>query len=192
MWELTVEPAGTAAVTILAPLDRACTETGALCTADGQALSTGLGAQRAGSGAAGAAGAGGAGRRSRRGFVSVPAEHDGQTAFWLELTFDAAVAQGSKRHIRALLGVTGGSERRMRRKDERLDHRRIKIQPSSHEAVTVTLSPSPPCGQGRGGVHGGRAHVHDCACDANPGPARARGRECGGAGSGERDALPSR
>ena len=40
LWELTVEPAGTAAVTILVPLNRACTETGALCTADGLALST--------------------------------------------------------------------------------------------------------------------------------------------------------
>ena len=35
---------------------------------------------------------------------------------------------------------------RLRRKDGRLDHWRIKIQPTSHEPVTVTLSPSPPCG----------------------------------------------
>ena len=40
LWELTVEPAGTGAVSVLVPLERACTETGALCTADGQALST--------------------------------------------------------------------------------------------------------------------------------------------------------
>ena len=78
--------------------------------------------------------------------MSAPSEHDGQTAFWLELSFDAAVEPGSKPHIRALLGVTGGSETRIRRKDNRLDHWRIKIQPSSHEAVTVTLSPSPACG----------------------------------------------
>ena len=80
-------------------------------------------------------------------FVSVPAEHDGVTAFWLELSFDAAVAKGSRKHIRALLGVTGGSETRMRRKDDRLDHWRIRIEPSSDEAVTVTLSPSPACGE---------------------------------------------
>ena len=115
-------------MTILAPLDRACTETGALCTADGQALSTGLGHSVPGPAPQGQQASGRRRRRSRRRFVSVPAEHDGQTAFWLELTFDAAVAQGSKRHIRALLGVTGGSERRMRRKDERLDHWRIKIR----------------------------------------------------------------
>ena len=56
LWELTVEPAGTGAVSILAPLNRACTETGALCTADGVMLSTASRTQRAGSGA-GAAGA---------------------------------------------------------------------------------------------------------------------------------------
>ena len=43
LWELTVEPAGTGAVSVLVPLGRACTETGALCTADGQMLTTGLG-----------------------------------------------------------------------------------------------------------------------------------------------------
>ena len=80
------------------------------------------------------------------GFVSVPAEHDGETEFWLELSFNAAVVKGSKRHIRALLGVTGGSVTSLRRKDDRLDHWRVRVQPSSHEAVTVTLSPSPPCG----------------------------------------------
>ena len=32
LWELTVEPAGTGAVSILVPLNRACTETCALCT----------------------------------------------------------------------------------------------------------------------------------------------------------------
>ena len=78
--------------------------------------------------------------------MSVPAEHDGETEFWLELSFGAAVEQGSKSHIRALLGVTGGTVKAIRRKDDRLDQWRIKIQPSSHEAVTVTLSPSPACG----------------------------------------------
>ena len=80
-------------------------------------------------------------------FVAVPSEHDGETEFWLELAFDAAVVEGSKTGIRALLGVTGGSETRIRRKDGRLDHWRIRIEPSSHEAVTVTLSPSPACGE---------------------------------------------
>ena len=145
LWELTVEPAGTGAVSVLVPLERACTETGALCTADGQMLSMGLG--HSVPGPAPVAQGQQALTPLAAGFVSVPAEHDGETAFWLELSFDAAVEQGSKQHIRALLGVTGGSETKIRRKDDRLDHWRVRVEPASHETVTVTLSPSPACGQ---------------------------------------------
>ena len=145
LWELTVEPAGTGAVSVLVPLERACTETGALCTADGQMLTTAPG--HSVPGPAPVAQGQQALEPLAAGFVSVPAEHDGETAFWLELSFDAAVEQGSKRHIRALLGASGGSVTRLRRKeDDRLDHWRVRVEPSSHEAVTVTLSPSPPCG----------------------------------------------
>ena len=80
-------------------------------------------------------------------FVSVPATHDGETPFWLELSFDAEVVQGSKLNIRDLLSVTGGSRTRLRRKDNQLDHWQIRIDPASQNAVTVTLSPSPPCGE---------------------------------------------
>ena len=80
-------------------------------------------------------------------FVSVPATHDGETPFWLELSFDSPVVQSARPHIRELLSVTGGSETRFRRKDGRLDHWQIRIEPSSQNAVTVTLAPSPPCGQ---------------------------------------------
>ena len=144
LWELTVEPAGTGAVSVLVPLNRACTETGALCTADGQMLTTAPG--HSVPGPAPVAQGQQALTPLAAGFVSVPAEHDGETAFWLELSFDAAVEQGSKQRIRALLGVTGGSVTKLRRKDGRLDHWRVRVEPSSHEAVTVTLSPSPPCG----------------------------------------------
>ena len=40
LWELTVEPAGPGPVSILVQPDRACTETGALCTADGRSLTS--------------------------------------------------------------------------------------------------------------------------------------------------------
>ena len=146
LWELTVEPAGTGAVSILVPLDRACTETGALCTADGLMLTTAPGHSVPGP-APSPQGQQAQAAPLAAGFVSVPPEHDGETAFWLELSFDAAVEQGSKPRIRALLGVTGGSETRIRRKDGRLDHWRVRAEPSGNEAVTVSLSPSPACGQ---------------------------------------------
>ena len=43
LWELTFAPTGNGPVSILTPLDRACTETGAICTADGRPLAGGLG-----------------------------------------------------------------------------------------------------------------------------------------------------
>ena len=135
LWELTVEPSGYGAVTVTLPATASCEDTGGVCTADGRALSNAIATTVAGPPPLTAA------------FVSVPAEHDGSSAFWLELGFDAAVAQGSKRHIRALLGVTGGSVTRLRRKDDRLDRWRVRVEPSSHGAVTVTLSPSPACGE---------------------------------------------
>ena len=134
LWELTVEPGGHGAVTVELAAAASCADTGALCTADGRVLSNAIATTVAGPPPLTAA------------FVSVPAEHAGETEFWLELSFDAAVEEGSKQHIRALLGVTGGSVTRLRRKDDRLDHWRVRVEPASHEAVTVTLSPSPPCG----------------------------------------------
>ena len=134
LWELTVEPGGHGAVTVELAATASCADTRALCTADGRVLSNAIATTVAGPPPLTAA------------FVSVPAEHDGETEFWLELSFNAAVVQGSKTGIRALLGVTGGSVTRLRRKDDRLDHWRVRVEPASHEAVTVTLSPSPPCG----------------------------------------------
>ena len=80
-------------------------------------------------------------------FMSVPTTHDGETPFWLELSFDAPLAQGSKPQLRELLDVTGGLESRFRRKDGRLDHWQIRVDPSSQNAVAVMLAPSPPCGE---------------------------------------------
>ena len=146
-WDLTLQPTGTGPVNILVSPTTDCAATGALCTTAGTMLSTvpGQSIPYAAPGAP-VPQAQQALTPLAASFVSVPPEHDGETAFWLELSFDAAVEQGSKPRIRALLGVTGGSETRIRRKDGRLDHWRIRIEPSSHAAVTVTLSPSPACG----------------------------------------------
>ena len=56
-------------------------------------------------------------------FVGVPPAHDGETPFWLELSFNAPVAQGSKPQLPALLDVTGGLETRFLRISEEVEHR---------------------------------------------------------------------
>ena len=48
LWELTIQPSENGAVSILTPLDRACTEVGALCTADGRTLTVAPALQVAG------------------------------------------------------------------------------------------------------------------------------------------------
>ena len=142
LWEFTVAPAGPEPVSILVPQGRACSELGALCTADGRMLATGLG--RSVPGPAPQEQPAPAPLTAR--FVSVPAAHDGASAFWLELSFDAAVEQGSRQHIRALLSATAGTVAKVRRKDGQRDQWRIQVTPASAEAVTVALAASPACG----------------------------------------------
>ena len=48
LWDLTLQPSGNGPVSILTPLNRACTEAGALCTADGGTLTVAPGLQIAG------------------------------------------------------------------------------------------------------------------------------------------------
>ena len=149
-WDVTIQPTGTGSLNILLSPTADCAATGAICTSAGTMLSTVPGqsipyaapaepqpepqTQQAQT-------------PITASFVSVPAEHDGETAFWLELSFDTPVVQGSKAPLRELLGVTGGSETRLRRKNGQLDHWQMRIDPSSHDTVTVTLSPSPACGE---------------------------------------------
>ena len=123
LWELTVEPTGTGAISILVPLNRPCSETGALCTADGRMLTVAPAHQVPGP-RQGTQPPGGL----TASFVSVPAEHDGETDFWLELRFNAALEQRSKTALRALVGATGGSVTKLRRKDGQLDHWRTGVR----------------------------------------------------------------
>ena len=143
LWEITVAPAGPEPVSILVPQGRACSELGALCTADGRMLATGLG--RSVPGPAPQEQPAPAPLTAR--FVSVPMAHDGSSVFWLELSFDAAVAQGSRRHIQALLSATAGTVAKVRRKDGQRDQWRIQVTPASSAAVTVSLAASPACGE---------------------------------------------
>ena len=169
-------------MSVLAPQNRACTETGALCTAAGVMLSTGLGRSVPGPVAQGQQGL----APLAAGFVSVPAEHDGETEFWLELTFDAAVAQGSKSRIRALLG----SHRGFGDEDapEGRPARPLADQDSAFlarggdgDALAVAGLRGGGCG-----MHGGRAHVHDRPRDANPGSSGSLGGGRGSTGRPER------
>ena len=142
LWEFTVQPAGNGAVSILVPIDRACTETGALCTADGRKLSTGVPAQVVP----------GPTQMQQQAvaltasFEDVPAEHDGSSVFTMRVRFSEALASGGARgRVERTLSATGGAVQRVSRVDQRRDLFEVPIQPSGHGAVTVSLPSSASC-----------------------------------------------
>ena len=139
LWKLTVEPSGTGPVSLLVPIARACTEIGALCTADGQTVELGDGVTIAGP----------TQERSlpplSAEFESAPTEHDGASAFTLELAFSEAVFDGNEsvdknQVIRDAVAVTGGTLRWGRRTVQgAYDRWTLTIEPSGYDDVTVTL-----------------------------------------------------
>ena len=81
-------------------------------------------------------------------FDSVPEEHDGSTAFWLELEFSDEPEGLSFHTVRNdLFTVTGGTIKRAKRVESDSNRRfRLKVKPSSNGAVTLALAtPLPAC-----------------------------------------------
>ena len=143
LWELTVEPAGSGPVSILTPLDRACTEAGALCTADGQALSTGLARSVPGPVAQGRHAA----TPLTAALSNLPAEHDGSHPFTFTLTFSENVTGLSYRTLRDdAFDVTGGGVTKAKRATKGGNQTwAMTVQPSGNGAVTVILPATTNC-----------------------------------------------
>ena len=133
-WEITVAPAGPGEVTIQVPANRACTETGALCTADGRSLSTGLATLIPGPALLTAS------------FEEVPAEHDGSTPFQLRLAFSAPIAISYVTVRDVAVTAAGGTVTGARRVGSSARWE-LTVAPSGPEAVTVTLAAAAACGE---------------------------------------------
>ena len=138
LWEITVEPSGSGAVSILVPQGRACTETGALCTADGRMLSTGLG-QSVPFAAPEAQGQQ-AETPLTAAFENLPASHDGTSAFTFGLTFSEDVAGLSFRTLRdEAFDVTGGDVRKARRRTTGSNQEwDVTVEPDSSGAICTS------------------------------------------------------
>ena len=76
---------------------------------------------------------------------TAPAEHKGSKKFAVRIAFSAPVA-GRAKDAEATLRVSGGTLVRAARVDRRADLWTLTLQPSSHEAVTVTLPATADCG----------------------------------------------
>ena len=146
LWEITVEPSGTGSVSILVHANLACTEAGAICTADGRMLSEGLGRSISGPPSNGLRSVSEQAPLTAA-FQSVPSEHDGSKAFTFRLAFSAPVKISFRTLRDVALSASGGMVLKSKRVDGRSGLWKVKVRPSGNGPVTVTLSATAPCGQ---------------------------------------------
>ena len=140
LWEITVVPAsnGVVFVSLLQPLNLACGEAGAICTADGRPLSVSIST---------------AVRGPDEGpppltasFEDVPAEHDGESAFTLRMAFSEPLSWMSGRRLREdVVAVAGGRATKAGRVNRRRDLWKLTVEPDSLADVTVTLAAGAAC-----------------------------------------------
>ena len=143
LWRFTVTPSGTANVSILLAGGRACSEAGAICTANGGQLSNGLLSLILYVAAVPVRIVPAALTAS---FSGVPDEHTGES-FTFRLRFSEDGAGLSYKTLRdAAFSVTNGQVRRARRKQKGSNQRwNITVKPDSSGAVTIRLSATTDC-----------------------------------------------
>ena len=156
LWEITVTPDGTGNIGIVLMADRECGTAGALCTGDGRALTTALlvtvAEQPGTSIATTSADEEGAAPLTAQ-FVDVPAEHDGENEFHVELRFSEPPAgpgwYGARNiAVKRAIDITGGTVVSARSIEQNGARRRIVIEPSGNGPVTLSLPPGgPACDQ---------------------------------------------
>ena len=181
---VTVEPGGAGAVDIVLPPGPACGVHGAICTEDGGRLAGPVVARIPGP-------ANGAGQREGPSpltarFENVPAEHDGEGAFTVEVVFSEAPHGTSgnppamnNRVLRDALEVTGGAVAKVRRMNRDPTHRIVTVEPDGAGAVDIVLPPGPACGE-EGAIcteAGGR--LESSVVARIPGPANGAGQREG-------------
>ncbi len=128
LWEITVTPDGTGNIGIVLLADRACGTAGALCTADGRALTTALlvtvpaSPQQAGALTAV--------------FADMPADHGGAAGFTFTLRFSESFPIGYLTMRDHAFTVTNGRVTRARRLDNP-HHENQGMQPNREWEITV-------------------------------------------------------
>ena len=78
-------------------------------------------------------------------FANVPSEHDGGTAFTVEVIFSEAPDGMNNRALRDALEVTRGTTRRVRKVNSDRAHRIVTVRPDGWDSVDIVLPPSPEC-----------------------------------------------
>ena len=144
LWQVTVRPDGAQNISIGLESGHACDHPRAVCTRDGRSLSEPVSATvPAGTSTATATAVAGGPLTAR--FANLPGEHDGATAFTVEIVFSEAPSGMKNRTLRNALSVTGGAVTRVRRVNSDRAHRIVTVQPAGHGAVDIALPASPDC-----------------------------------------------
>ena len=133
LWEITVTPDGSGNIGIVLLADRACGTPGALCTADGRALTTALLVTVAANPQQAALGGPDALTAE---FADMPAEHGGATGFTFELRFSESFPISYLTMRDEAFTVTNARITRARRLDNP-HHEQEGMQPNREWAITV-------------------------------------------------------
>ena len=170
LYRVRVEPASTGAVTVTLAGGRACETQGAVCAADGRALSAAASATVAGPVLA----------PLTASFENVPEEHDGKTAFTVDLRFSGPLGKAGRAPVPASFGAKHAGVKSVKRIEA--DLWRVRIKPDGWRAVSLRLDMRPDCAA-KGAVCTADGRALTNAPDATvEGPARirvadAKGRE---------------
>ena len=135
-WSIEVTPSGAGEIGISLPPGPDCAEAGAVCTADGRPLTTGLAVLVAGPPV----------EPLTASFEGMPAEHGGEGGLHFRVAFSEDIGISYRSLREDAFAVSGGRVTGGRRVDDRRDLFRMTVRPDSDGDVTITLPAGRDCG----------------------------------------------
>ena len=136
VWEFEIEPDSNGDLTVTLEAGRPCGEPGAICTADGRALSEGISTTVEGPEAP---------PPLTASFENMPEAHDGAGAFRFRVAFSENIGISYRSLREDAFAVSGGRVTRGRRVDDRRDLFEMTVEPDGDGEVTVTLPAGREC-----------------------------------------------
>ena len=136
VWEFEIEPDSDGDLTVTLEAGRPCGEPGAICTADGRALSEGISTTVEGPEAP---------PPLTASFGNMPEAHDGAGAFRFRVAFSENIGISYRSLREDAFAVSGGRVTRGRRVDDRRDLFEMTVEPDGDGEVTVTLPAGREC-----------------------------------------------
>ena len=136
VWEFEIEPDSDGDLTVTLEAGRPCGEPGAICTADGRALSEGISTTVEGPEAP---------PPLTASFENMPEAHDGAGAFRFRVAFSEPIAISYRSLREDAFAVSGGRVTRGKRVDDRRDLFEMTVEPDGDGEVTVTLPAGREC-----------------------------------------------